>query len=156
VCDVDLAAVAQLLGHESRAAMLDALLTGRSLSVSELAQVAGVSSATASEHLARLREGGLVEVLAQGRHRYYRLSGPEVGAALESLAHIAPPRPVRSLRQSVRARALAEARTCYDHVAGRCGVALHDALVRREWLRPGPGVYDLTDDGDVGLAGWGG
>ncbi|HEY3530056.1 MAG TPA: winged helix-turn-helix domain-containing protein [Nocardioides sp.] len=153
--DVDLAAVGALLGHQSRAAMLDALLTGRALTATELARAAGVSAATASEHLAKLREGGLVEVVAQGRHRYHRLASPEVGAALESLSHIAPAKPVTTLRQSSRARSLAEARTCYDHVAGRSGVALHDGLVARGWLVPEPGGYGLSEPGVEGLLGWG-
>jgi DNA-binding transcriptional ArsR family regulator len=153
--DVDLAAVGALLGNPSRAAMLDALLTGRALTATELARAADVSAATASEHLAKLREGGLVEVVTQGRHRYHRLASPEVGAALESLSHIAPAKPVTTLRQSSRARSLAEARTCYDHIAGRCGVALHDGLVARHWLRPVGGGYALTDSGVEGLLGWG-
>jgi len=152
VYDVDLAAVASLIGEPSRAAMLDALLGGRALAAGELARIAGVSPATASEHLSRLRDGHLVEVVAQGRHRYYRLAGPEVGAALESLAHIAPPKPVTSLRQSGHARSLAFARTCYDHLAGRCGVAVHDALLRHAWLTGTPGGYDVTPAGADGLA----
>jgi DNA-binding transcriptional ArsR family regulator len=155
VYDVDLAAVGALLGNPSRAMMLDALLTGRALTASELARVAEVSPATASEHLAKLREGRLVEVVVQGRHRYHRLASPEVGAALESLAFIAPAKAVGTLRQSSRARSLAEARTCYDHVAGRCGVALHDGLLSRGWLEAVPGGYELTEPGVVGLLGWG-
>jgi DNA-binding transcriptional ArsR family regulator len=153
--DVDLAAVGALVGNPSRAAMLDALMSGRALTASELGRVAEVSPATASEHLARLLEGHLVEVVVQGRHRYYRLAGPEVGTALEAMSHIAPERPVRSLRQSGRARSLAVARTCYDHLAGTSGVAIHDALLERRWLRPTPGGYDLTDAGTSGLTGWG-
>ena len=153
--DVDLAAVGALVGNPSRAAMLDALMTGRALTATELARVAGVSAATASEHLARLQAGGLVEAVPQGRHRYHRLAGPEVGAALEALSHIAPERPVRSLRQSARARSLATARTCYDHLAGSTGVAIHDGLLAREWLRAQPGAYELTDRGATGLTAWG-
>lgn len=153
--DVDLAAVGALLGNPSRAAMLDALMTGRALTAGELAHVAAVSPATASEHLSRLREGGLVAVVSQGRHRYHRIASPEVGAALESLSHIAPDKPVTTLRQSSRARSLAEARTCYDHVAGRSGVALHDGLVARGWLVPESGGYGLTESGVEGLLGWG-
>jgi DNA-binding transcriptional ArsR family regulator len=153
--DVDLAAVGALLGNPSRAAMLDALLAGRALTASELARVAGVSPATASEHLTRLRGGGLVEVVAQGRHRYHRLAGPHVGEALEALAHVAPVKPVTSLRQSARARSLAEARTCYDHLAGRCGVTVHDGLIERGWLAPVSGGYDVTVSGRRGLTGWG-
>jgi len=153
--DVDLAAVGALLGNPSRAAMLDALMTGRALTATELARVADVSAPTASEHLAKLREGGLVEVVSQGRHRYHRLASADVGAALESLSHIAPEKQVTTLRQSGRARSLAEARTCYDHLAGRCGVALHDALLARGWLVPEPGGYDLTESGVEELLGWG-
>jgi DNA-binding transcriptional ArsR family regulator len=155
VYDVDLAAVGALLGNPSRAAMLDALMTGRALTAGELAHVAEVSPATASEHLAKLRDGGLVEVVTQGRHRYHRLASADVGAALEAVSHIAPAKPVHTLRQSTRARSLAEARTCYDHLAGRSGVALHDGLVARAWLVPEAGGYGLSDAGVEGLLGWG-
>ena len=153
--DVDLAAVGALLGDRSRVAMLDALMTGRALTAGELARAAVISPATASEHLARLRRGGLVEVVTQGRHRYHRLAGPDVGAALEALSLVAPQRPVRSLRQSARARSLATARTCYDHLAGSCAVALHDALCERDWLRPAPGDYQLSERGVSVLDDWG-
>jgi DNA-binding transcriptional ArsR family regulator len=153
--DVDIAAVGALIGHPSRAAMLDALMTGRALTATELARAAGVSAATASEHLARLRHGGLVEVVRQCRHRYHRIASAEVAAALESVSHIAPARPVTTLRQSARARSLAEARTCYDHVAGRSGVALHDGLLARGWLVPESGGYGVSDVGKEGLLGWG-
>jgi DNA-binding transcriptional ArsR family regulator len=152
VPDTDLAAVGALLGEPSRARMLDALMGGRALAAGELARIAGTAPSTASEHLGRLLDGGLVEVVAQGRHRYYRIAGPGVGAALEALSHVAPPRPVTSLRQSGHARALGHARTCYDHLAGVCGVALHDALLEREWLGPS---YGVTPVGARGLAGWG-
>jgi DNA-binding transcriptional ArsR family regulator len=155
VYDVDLAAVGVLLGNPSRAAMLDALMTGPALTATELARAADVSRATASEHLAKLRDGGLVSVVSQGRHRYHRIAGPDVAAALESLSHIAPAKPVTTLRQSSRARSLAEARTCYDHLAGRSGVALHDGLVSRGWLVPEPGGYALTEAGTSGLLRWG-
>jgi DNA-binding transcriptional ArsR family regulator len=135
--------------------MLDALMTGRALTATELARAADISMPTASEHLAKLRKGGLVEVVTQGRHRYHRLASAEVGAALESLSHIAPEKQVTTLRQSSRARSLAEARTCYDHVAGRCGVALHDGLLARGWLVPEPGGYALPESGVEGLLGWG-
>jgi DNA-binding transcriptional ArsR family regulator len=155
VYDVDLAAVGALIGNPSRAAMLDALMTGRALTATELARVADVSPATASEHLARLRGGGLVEVVSQGRHRYHRLASPEVGAALEAMSQVAPPQRVRTLRQSTRARSLAEARTCYDHLAGRAGVALHDGLLESGWLLPEAGGYALSEAGVEGLLGWG-
>jgi len=152
VHDTDLAAVGALIGDPSRARILDALMSGRAFTAGELARLAGVGPSTASEHLTRLRGGGLVEVAAQGRHRYYRLAGPEVAAALEAVSHIAPARPVTSLRQAGHARALAEARTCYDHLAGRCGVELHDALLARGWITSG---YAVTPAGTSGLGGWG-
>ena len=150
--DTDLAAVGALLGDPSRARMLDSLMSGRALAAGELARVAGVAPSTASEHLARLLSGGLVEVVAQGRHRYYRIAGPAVGAALEALSRVAPALPVRTLRESGHARALGFARTCYDHLAGRCGVALHDALLEQRWLSE---AYDVTPAGAAALAGWG-
>jgi DNA-binding transcriptional ArsR family regulator len=152
VHDTDLAAVGALIGDPSRARMLDGLMGGRALTASELAEAAGVSRSTASEHLARLHDGGLVAVVAQGRHRYYRIAGPEVGEALEALSHVAPPRPVTSLRQSGHARALGFARTCYDHLAGRCGVELHDALRGHGWLTE---AYDVTPAGADAFTTWG-
>src|SRR5579859_1526947 len=113
--DVDVVPAASLLAEPTRAAMLTALLDDRPLAAGELARVAGVSPATASTHLARLLHGGLVEMIKQGRHRYYHLAGPQVAAAMEALAHLSTTTvPVRSLKESRDAAALAEARTCYD------------------------------------------
>lgn len=148
VNDVDLAAVGALLGDPSRAAMLDALMAGRALTAGELARVASVSASTASEHLARLSGGGLVESVKQGRHRYFRLAGPQVGAALEALSHIAPAKPVTGMRQSGHAKALGFARTCYDHLAGTCGVAVHDVSFANGWLDATPAGYALTAAGE--------
>src|SRR6202046_1312206 len=112
----DISPVAALLADPARAAMLGALLDGPALAAGELSQVAGVSAATASAHLARLLDGGLVAVTQQGRHRYYRLAGHEVATVLEVIAEISPVKPVRSLRPSREAGALAQARACYDHL----------------------------------------
>jgi DNA-binding transcriptional ArsR family regulator len=136
--DADFAPAASLIVDPTRAAILRALLPGRSLAAGELARLAGVSAATASFHLAKLLEGGVVVVAAQGRHRYYHLAGHEVAAALEALGLISPSLPVRTLRQSREAVALAEARTCYDHLAGRAGVELLDAMLRHGLLEEGP------------------
>ncbi len=127
--DRDLAPVAALFGDPARAAMLAALADGQALPAGELASWAGVHPATATAHLRRLVEGGLVRVRVQGRHRYHELAGPQVAAVLEALAQLAPPAPVRSLREHRSATALAEARTCYDHLAGRRGVELRDRLL---------------------------
>jgi DNA-binding transcriptional ArsR family regulator len=150
--EADMAGVARLIGEPARAAMLDALLSGRALAAGELGRAGGVSPATASEHLARLRDGGLVEVVAAGRHRYYRLAGPDVAHALEALALVSPRKPVRSLRQSRAAAALAVARTCYDHLAGQVGVALLDSLVTSDALAAGGDGYRLTDSGTALLS----
>ncbi len=144
--DADIASAAALIADSTRAAILRALLPDRPLAAGELARLAGVSAATASFHLAKLLEGGLITVIRQGRHRYYRLAGHEVAAALEALGLISPGLPVRSLRQSREAAALAEARTCYDHLAGRAGVELLDGMLRRGLLEEKSG---RTDHGDT-------
>src|SRR5215475_11366955 len=113
--EVDIAAAAALMADPSRAAVLMELLDGRALPPSELAEVAGVSRSTISEHLAKLEQAGLLRVQRGGRNRYFRLAGPEIAAAVEALAQLAPPLPVRSLRQSNQAKALVAARTCYGH-----------------------------------------
>ena len=138
--DVNVVPAAALIAEPTRAAMITALLDDRPLAAGELARLAGVSPATASAHLARLLNGGLVTMIKQGRHHYYHLAGPEVAAAMEALAHLshAAPAPVRSLRESRDAAARAEARTCYDHLAGRAGVALLAALLARGILAPAP------------------
>ena len=155
----DIVPAAALMADPARAAMLGALLGGTPLSAGELSHLAGVSPATASAHLARLLDGGLVAVTRQGRHRYYRLAGHEVATVLEALAQISPVRPARSLRQSREAVALAQARTCYDHLAGRAGVELLDALLRTGVLNgngSGAGVaYEVTARGAEKLARFG-
>jgi DNA-binding transcriptional ArsR family regulator len=143
--DADIASAAALIADSTRAAILRALLPDRPLAAGELARVAGVSAATASFHLAKLLEGGLITVIRQGRHRYYRLAGHEVAAALEALGLISPGLPVRSLRQSREAAALAEARTCYDHLAGRAGVEVLDGLLRLGLLEEKSGRTDRGD-----------
>ena len=136
--DADIAAVAALMGEPARAAVLVALADGRALPASTLAAEAEVAPSTLSGHLLRLVEGGLVNVEPSGRNRYYRLAGPQVAEAVEALARLAPARPVRSLRAGTHAQAIRAARTCYDHLAGRLGVALMDALVAQGLLRPEP------------------
>jgi DNA-binding transcriptional ArsR family regulator len=123
------------MADSTRAVMLDALLAGRPLAAGELGRIAGVSPATASAHLARLLDGGMVTVTVQGRHRYYRLAGHEIAAVIEAMTRISPPAPARNLRQSREAAALDEARTSYDHLAGRAGVALLDAMLAGRLLR---------------------
>lgn len=149
--EADIAPVAALMADPTRATMLSALLSGRALAAGELARLAGVSAPTASAHLAKLLDGGLVEAVKQGRHRYYRLSGHEIAEVLETLARISARPAVRSLRQSRLARQLEEARTCYDHLAGKAGVALLDGMVRQGFLAGG----ELTASGEEALKGLG-
>src|SRR4051794_28475380 len=140
--DADIAALGSVLAEPARARMLMALGDGRALAASVLASEAGVAASTASGHLNRLVKAGLVDVLPQGRHRYYRLAGPHVGDLLEVLARVAPPGPVRSLRQGTQAEALRSARTCYDHLAGRLGVAIFGALLDGGHVVGGDGTHD--------------
>jgi DNA-binding transcriptional ArsR family regulator len=145
--DVDIAAAAALMADPSRAAVLVALTDGRALPPSELAEVAGVSRSTMSEHLGKLLDAGFLAVERGGRNRYYRLSGPEVATAVEALSALAPRAPVRSLRQANRAGALGAARTCYGHLAGRLGVGITDAMVDRGLVEREAEVFLLTDAG---------
>jgi DNA-binding transcriptional ArsR family regulator len=140
--DADIAAIASVLADPGRCRVLAALGDGRALPASMLAAEAGVAPSTASEHLSKLVHAGLLSVERHGRHRYFRLAGPEVADLLEALARVAPPSPVRSLREGTRAQALRSARTCYDHLAGRAGVAVMDSLLEREFLEP-----DRLEDG---------
>jgi DNA-binding transcriptional ArsR family regulator len=150
--DADIAAVASLLADPARCKVLLALDDGRALPASVLADEAGISRPTASSHLNRLTTAGLLTVETHGRHRYYRLSGPEVGELLEQLGRLAPSRPVRSLREGTRAARLRSARTCYDHVAGRLGVAVMGSLLERGALVGGDGRYDPQRDGHDSLS----
>lgn len=136
----DLAAIASLVAEPARAAIVGELFDGRALPAGELARAAGVSPATASAHLAKLVDGNLLDVVSQGRHRYYRIASAEVAQALETLGALAPRRPVKSLRNALRTERLRDARSCYDHLAGRYATALAGALVERGALeRDGDG-----------------
>jgi DNA-binding transcriptional ArsR family regulator len=139
--DVDLARTAALIGDPGRARVLRALADGRELAATVLAQEAGVAASTASVHLAKLVDGGLVVAETRGRHRYFRLAGPDVAAALEALAKLAPSAPVRSLREGTKAQAVRAARTCYDHLAGQLGVAIMSALIADGALTGGDGHH---------------
>ena len=128
--DVDIATIGGVLADPGRCRMLLALGDGRSLAAHALATEAGVTPATASSHLGKMVAAGLLTVTAQGRNRYYRITGPLVGWTIELLSQLAPATPVRSLRQGIRGDALREARTCYDHIAGRLGVDLMASMLR--------------------------
>lgn len=148
------AATAALLGDPARAAMLHALMGGEALTAGELARAAGIGAPAASAHLSQLAEGGLLSVHRQGRHRYHRFASEEVAAAIEMLGGLAlalsPPR-----RPWPHGDAFRAARLCYDHLAGRLGVALHAALAERAWIAPAPGGWTATTAGEAGLDGLG-
>ena len=143
--DADLAAAAALLAEPARAELVLAVVADGRLSASELAARAGIARSTASGHLRRLLDGGFLVVTGQGRNRYYELAGASVAEAVEGLSRIAPERPVRSLKEATRGELLREARTCYDHLAGRLGVALARALERRRVVVRSNGGYELGE-----------
>lgn len=138
-----MAVVGQLLADRGRCRILLALADGRALPASVLAAEAGVGASTASGHLRKLTERGLLEVLVTGRYRYYRLASADVARLIEVIGRLAPTAPVRSLREGTRAHALRLARRCYDHIGGRLGVAIVDALRQRGLVEGPDGVPDL-------------
>lgn len=143
----NLVSVAALVGDPSRAAMLISLLGGRALPASELARIARVTPQTASSHLAKLVSGGLITGEIYGRHRYYKLASPDVADALEALNLIAPPQPIKSLRESVQFSAIRYARTCYDHLAGEVGVRFTHHLLELGMIEPTEKEYVVTEQG---------
>ena len=143
---VRLADVAAVLADPSRATMCLALLDGRAWTVGELARTAQVAPSTATEHVHRLTEAGFVATLRQGRHRYVRIEDERVAELIERLAEHADHHPPLGLRASIRAGRLALARTCYDHLAGRLGVALRAGLIEAGLVDVEHGL-NLTGDG---------
>jgi DNA-binding transcriptional ArsR family regulator len=151
-----LARMACLVADASRARILCYLLGGELASAGELARAASVGAATASAHLAKLLDAGLLACEPRGRHRYYRLADADVAHALEALAMVAERGThARSWSSPARAR-LRFARCCYGHMAGRVGVALLQSMVERQWLTPsGENIFALTDTGARALTAMG-
>ena len=147
-----MARVAGLIGDPARANILTALLDGRALTAKELAFAARVSPSTTSGHLARLTDADLLAVEKQGRHRYFRLASPLVGQMLEAVMAVAGPAPTSIWRGS---EALRNARTCYDHLAGRLGVALADSLTRSGHVALSADGGEVTDTGHAFLCEFG-
>lgn len=143
----DIARVASLVGDPARANMLTALLGGAALTASELALEGGVGLPTASSHLAKLSDGGLVKATSQGRHRYYALASPQVAAMLESIMGVASAVGPKRARPGPKEEAMRDARVCYDHLAGRHAVAMFDSFIERDIL--------VSDGGGVSLGGKG-
>jgi DNA-binding transcriptional ArsR family regulator len=150
--DADIAKIGALVADPRRARILLALGDGRALPASVLADEAGVTPSTASAHLAKLVAGGMLRVERHGRHRYFRVAGPDVAELIEALARLAPRSSVRSLRQGTRAQAVRFARTCYDHLAGMLGTRLMEAMLEREMLSGGDGTFSPSSQGSDRLA----
>jgi DNA-binding transcriptional ArsR family regulator len=150
------AQIAAAIGETARARMLFCLLDGHARTSTELSVVADVSPSTASAHLNRLSAAGLVKVSAQGKHRYYSLAGNDVAGVLEGLSVLATKGATRPFTPRVPHR-LRAARTCYDHIAGVTGVALHDRFIELGWLVAGPAadLYEVTTDGKSAFDGIG-
>ena len=153
--DANIAAVASLLADPARATIMIALSDGRALPAGELARLAHVAPSTASSHLSKLAEGGLIEVESWGRHRYYRVAGLEIVRAIEALSLISPAKPVRSLRHSWEAEAVRFARTCYDHLAGFLGVKFTRSLVELDVVSALEDGYEVTEAGHLHLLKFG-
>jgi DNA-binding transcriptional ArsR family regulator len=147
--------IAALVGNPARANILMALIEGRALTASELAYVAGVSPQTTSEHLAMLRAAKLLSMTKQGRHCYFRLGSPHVARMIESIMVVAADAPQRYRPRWNGGDQLRTARTCYDHIAGRLGVALAEALTRNEHIVLGEDGGMVTPAGEQFLDGFG-
>jgi len=146
-----IAGIAALIGDPARANMLTALMDGRALTVSELAEAAGIGLPTASGHLARLDHAGLVTARKQGRHRYFQVSGPDVAEVIENLMGLAERTGATRVRTGPRDAALRVARVCYDHLAGERGVALMQHLQERDVITTGE-TPEVTAEGSAFLA----
>jgi DNA-binding transcriptional ArsR family regulator len=148
---LDMAAVAALVGDPARANILCALMDGRAYAAGELAYAAHVSPQTASGHLAKLADAKLIASSPQGRHRYYRLAGPHIAAMLESIMAVAAAAPPRCKPPRI-ADDMRTARMCYDHLAGKLGVALADTLQTRGFVAFGHDGGVVTNAGEMFFA----
>lgn len=149
-----IAEIAALIGDPARSAMLVALMDGRALTASELADVGGITPQTASSHLGRMIEAGMLSVERQGRHRYHRLASATVATMIESIMAVAAEpanRTRRTIRTGPRDSAMRRARSCYDHLAGSIAVAIADSMCERGHVTDLAGGGALSADGLVFL-----
>jgi DNA-binding transcriptional ArsR family regulator len=147
-----IATIASLIGDPARASMLSALMGGHELTATELAREGGVTPQTASGHLARLLDGGLVLAAQRGRHRYFRLASPAIADLLETLMGVAGDAGPSRTRPGPRDEALRRARVCYDHLAGEEGLRLADGMVASGWLASADESFALTIAGRSAFA----
>jgi DNA-binding transcriptional ArsR family regulator len=150
-----IAPVAALVGDPARANMLAALMSGKTLTASELASEAGVTAQTASSHLAKLEGGGLISAMKQGRHRYFRLADGDVAGMLEAMIGVAARAGHLRTRTGPGEPALRKARVCYDHLAGEMGVQMFEALVKSRRLAVHDDQIRMTRGGETFLRDFG-
>ena len=150
-----IAEIAALVADPARATMISALLDGRALTASVLASAAHITPQTASTHLAKLTEAGLLSVVRSGRHRYFGLASPAVVEMIEGIVAVAIEKRPRYRPLSPQARALNAARICYDHLAGRLSVDLTDSLAGREYIVLDDKAAEITTAGTRFLTGFG-
>ncbi|MWB79294.1 metalloregulator ArsR/SmtB family transcription factor [Pseudooceanicola sp. 216_PA32_1] len=151
----DIARIAALIGDPARANILTALLSGKALTATELAAEAGVTAQTASTHLARLAEGGLIETRRQGRHKYVTLASEEVAAVLEALTGLAAGQGHLRTRTGPKDAELRRARVCYNHLAGDMGVRLFESMAARRLLEVRPDGVTLAPAGQDFVSAFG-
>src|SRR5262245_8651852 len=150
-----IAGIAALIAVPARAEVLTALLSDRAYTATELADVAGVTKQTISAHLAKLCAAGLVTVVDQGRHRYFRLAGPDVAQLLESMTGVAVRTGALRLRSSPREPAMRRARVCYDHLAGELGVQAYESMASRHWFKVDANGLRVSAEGEAGFGALG-
>lgn len=151
----DIALIGSLIGDPARANILTALMSGRALTASELASEAGITSQTASSHLGKLEQGGLIVQRKQGRHRYFNLADDDVGDVLESLMGLAARRGHMRVRTGPKDPALRAARVCYNHLAGARGVQMFEAVKQRRLMIEHDDDLILTKNGETFFDGLG-
>ena len=142
-----LSLIASIIGDKSRSVMLWNLMDGKAYTATELSLCADISPQSASNHLAKLVKTGILTVTKQGRHRYFSFSSPEAARVMESMATLLPPEPDRVSKSSPEPVGIAYARTCYDHIAGRVGVALTESLVKNRLIASSGEDYLVTGQG---------
>jgi DNA-binding transcriptional ArsR family regulator len=142
-----IAEIAALVGDPARATMVSSLLDGGALTASELALAARITPQTASTHLGKLTEAGLLSMARNGRHRYFRLASPTVAGMIEGIVAVALEKRPRYRPLSRQARSLSAARICYDHLAGRLSVDLTDSLAARDYVVLDDEVAEVTRAG---------
>lgn len=145
----DIALLASLIGEPARANMLSALMNGMALTATELANNAGITAQTASSHLKKLKDSGLLKQQKQGRHRYFCLADDEVAVVLETLAGLAERKGHVRVRTGPKDPALKKARVCYSHLAGEMGVHMFDSLVSHNYIKLGQEICSLTQNDEA-------